>query len=163
MSEDTTSSPTRKRRWVWPVLFLSLAANLLVVGVVAGAMLQGGGDKDGRPGGPARSVLGEPFVRALEPGDRMALGREIVANRDKLRDNRSDLRRRVEVLLETLREEEFDREAVSALLTEQRQLAVTRQEVGEALLLNRLEEMSVEERRAYADRLGKSLMRFRRN
>ena len=142
---------------------MSLALNLLVVGIVVGAMFQGGGkDRDGRPMGPARSVLGEPFVRALEPSDRVALGREIIANRDQLSENRSVLRSRVERLLEQLREEEFDREAVSALLSEQRSLAVNRQEVGEVLLLNRLEDMSVEERRAYADRLGESLMRFRR-
>lgn len=163
MTEEHTSAPQKKRRWVLPLLFVSLALNLLVVGIVVGAMFQGGGkDRDGRPMGPARSVLGEPFVRALEPSDRVALGREIIANRDQLSENRSVLRSRVERLLEQLREEEFDREAVSALLSEQRSLAVNRQEVGEVLLLNRLEDMSVEERRAYADRLGESLMRFRR-
>ena len=162
MTENNASTPPKRRRWVLPLLFVSLALNLLVAGIVFGTVLQGGNERDGRPGGPARSVLGEPFVRALEPTDRMALGREIIANRDQLRENRSDLRARVEVLLETLGEETFDRDAVSALLSEQRGLAVKRQEVGESLLLNRLEEMSLEERRAYADRLGKSLMRFRR-
>ena len=163
MSNEAPQPPQKPRRWLWPVLFLSLALNLLIVGIVVGAVLQGGDRRKDGDLGPARSLMGEPFVRALEPEDRRALGRDILSNRDALRENRSDLRRRVEALLDALRQDTFDRAAVSDLLSEQRQLAVSRQEVGETFLLNRLEAMSAEERRAYADRLAKSLLRFRRN
>ena len=161
MTNDTETPPVRNRRWLAPALFVSLAANLLVAGVVVGAVIAGGPDRGGRPDGPARSLLGEPFVRALESKDRRELGREMMSNRDKLRENRSDIRKRMESLLAALRDEEFDRDALSGLLSEQRGLAIARQELGEELLLNRLEAMSVDERRAYADRLGESFKRFR--
>ena len=162
MTDQTPGPAPRRRRWIGPLLFVSLALNLLVVGAIAGMILTGGPDKRGRSDGPARSLLGAPFVRALEPADRLALGQEMLSNRDQLRENRADLRRRVEALIATLRQETFDRQAVSALLAEQRDLAVTRQEYGEVLLLNRLEGMSLDERRAYADRLGESFRGFRR-
>lgn len=164
MTETPSTQPDqKKRRWLLPTLFVSLALNLLIVGIVVGAVLQGGRDKGGRPDGPARSLLGEPFVRALTSEDRRALGREMLSNRDALRENRADLRDRIERFLETLRQEEFDRDTIAGILNEQRQLAVTRQQLGEDLLLSRLEQMSVAERRAYADRLGENLRRFRRD
>lgn len=153
----------KRRRWLLPTLFVSLALNLLIVGIVVGAVLQGGRDKGGRPDGPTRSLLGEPFVRALTPHDRRALGREMLSNREALSENRANLRNRIERFLEALRQENFDREALAGILNEQRQLAVTRQQLGEDLLLMRLEQMSLSERRAYADRLGENLRRFRRD
>ena len=144
-----------------PLLFISLAINLLILGVVAGALLQRS-DRDGRADGPARSILGAPYIAALEPEDRRALGREILQDRDRLRTNRENLKRRVESLLEELRKEDFDRVRISQLLAEQRNLAVSRQEVGEALLLDRIEAMNLEDRRAYADRLAKAMRGFRR-
>ena len=163
MTDHSTPPETkRRRRWVMPLLFISLAINLLVAGVILGALSQRG-DRDSRADGPARSLLGAPFVQALEPEDRRALGRDILRNRDKLQKNRINLRRRFDELLEELRKEDFDRARVSSLLSEQRSLAISRQDVGETLLLDRLDSMSFEDRRRYADRLDKSLRRFKRN
>ena len=163
MTENqSTTEPKRRRRWVMPLLFVSLAVNLLIIGVVAGAVMQRG-DRDNRTDGPARSILGAPYIRALETEDRRTLGREIIQNRDRLRENRDDLKRRVEGILDELRSPDFDRGRLSELLDEQRRLAVSRQEFGEDLLLDRIEAMSPEDRRAYADRLGDALSRFRRN
>ena len=151
-----------KRRWLWPVVFASLALNLLIVGIVAGAFLSGGG-RDGRESGPVRSLMGEPFIRALEPSDRRAIVGAMVRNRDQLRENREALRARVTSLLDALQAEPFDRAAVATILEEQRRLATGRQMIGEEILLDRLEAMSAEERAAYADRLAKALKRVRKN
>ena len=159
MTQETAPAQERKPRWVWPVLFLSLAANLLVIGTIAGAMIAGGSEKAGRPEGPARSFLGEPFLRSLEPEDRRALGREILANRVQLREGRAEIRKRADTLIETLSAEEFDRDAVSELLSEQRGFITSFQEFGEVLLLNRLEAMTLEERQGYAERLKNNLRR----
>ena len=55
-----------------------------------------------------------------------------------------------------------DPRKVRRLLADQRSVAQGRQELGEVLLLNRLEAMSAEERAAYADRLEKGLRSFRK-
>ena len=107
--------------------------------------------------------MGEPFIRALEQSDRRAIVGAMVRNRDQLRENREALRARVTGLLDALQAEPFDRAAVATILEEQRLLATGRQMIGEEILLDRLEAMSVEERAAYADRLAKALKRVRKN
>ena len=147
--------PSGRRRWLWPVLIVSLALNLLVAGMMLGAAMRA--DVRDRPPGSARSLIGEPFIRALGPDDRRAFVRGMLHDRDMLRANRADLRARVETLLAALSAEEFDRDAVAGILADQRGLAQRRQDIGEALLLDRLEAMNVDERRAYAKRLDEAL------
>ena len=147
--------PSGRRRWVWPVLVVSLALNLLVAGMMLGAAMRA--DVRDRPPGSARSLIGEPFIRALAPEDRHAFVRSMVRDRDALRTNRAELRARVETLLSALSAEEFDRDAVADILADQRALAQRRQDIGEDLLLDRLEAMTLDERRAYAKRLDEAL------
>ena len=159
------SDPAEKprKRWIMPVLFLSLALNLLVAGAIVGrAFAPDGPVKGDRIAGPIRSVIGEPFVRALDRKDRRALLDEIKREAPRFRENREILRQRVEAFLTALRSEPFDADEVQRLMQDQRQVARGRQEFGETLLLRRLEEMSAEERAAYADRLERSLKRLRR-
>ncbi len=144
-----------RRRWVWPVLIVSLTLNLLVAGMMLGAAMRA--DVRDRPPGSARSLIGEPFIRALAPEDRRAFVRSMVRDRDALRTNRAELRARVETLLSALSAEEFDRDAVADILADQRALAQRRQDIGEDLLLDRLEAMTLDERRAYAKRLDEAL------
>jgi uncharacterized membrane protein len=164
MTDPTDTPPKAQRRWLLPLLFLSLAANLLVIGVIAGAFLS--------PDGPRRSssedqravrgVLGEPFFQALPRAERRAMMRDVLANRDQLREGREALRTRVENFLAALRAETFDREEVERLLAEQRQAASRRQDFGEGLLLDRLETMTATERAAYADALEERLRGLKR-
>ncbi|MBT8458793.1 MAG: hypothetical protein KJN60_03895, partial [Boseongicola sp.] len=92
------------RRWVTPVLAVSLICNMLIVGIVAGFLISNGGKSKGgeRLDGPARSLVGTPFIRALEPDNRRALYQEIRRDEDRLRENRSALRARFEALLTAL-------------------------------------------------------------
>ena len=161
MSDDMP--PTRRRRWLLPVLFLSLALNLLIAGAFIGrAMAPDGPGRGERVSGPVRSVIGEPFVRALSKDDRQALFADIKRDAPRIRESRKDLRARFEAFLSALRADPFDTGEVQRLLEAQRQVARGRLEFGETLLLRRLEEMSAEERAAYADRLERSLRRLRR-
>lgn len=151
------------RRWIMSVLLLSLATNLLIVGVVVGAMLSPDGPR--RTDGDQRAVrglIGEPFVRALPTDMRRALIRDVVQNRSQFRESRESLRQRFEAFLAALRAETFDVEEATRLLGEQRNAAIRRQELGEQLLLNRLTEMTFEERAAYADALEDALKQLRR-
>ncbi len=158
-----TEKPTPKRRWVKPLLAVSLICNMLIIGVVAGIVIDNRGkDRGERLDGPARSVVGIPFVRALEPEDRRALYQEIRRDDDRLRENRSALRARFEALLTALNTEPFDPEAVQVILQEQREIALRRQNIGEALLVEQLSRLDPTERAAYADRLARDLRRLRR-
>ncbi len=157
---NASETPPPRRRWLWPVLIISLALNLLIVGVFIGAALRA--NSADRPPGSTRSLIGEPFIRALEPADRRAFVRGMIPDRETLRSNRADLRARLETLLDALSAEDFDRDRVADILADQRTLALRRQVIGEALLLDRLEAMSVDARRAYAERLAEALRRPRR-
>ena len=158
---QTPDAPPKKRRWLMPLLFVSLALNLLVAGLVVGHALSPDARFD-REGRPARGVIGEPFVRALPPADRRALMRDVMQDRDRIRDSRESLKQRFDAFLAALRAVPFDTDEVRRLLQEQREAAVGRQEIGETLLMKRLDDMTDDERAAYADRLEESLQRFKR-
>lgn len=170
MTEDpsrpdrTASPPARPRRWIYPLLFVSLAVNLLIVGMVAGWMISPNrAERADRLDRSVRSVMGEPFLRALPEEHRRALVRDVLSEGARLRENRAALRARFEALLAALRAEPFDPAAVRDLFAQQREVALKRQRVGEDLLLKRLSEMSAAERAAYADRLARALRRLRRD
>lgn len=154
----------KRRRWVTPLLIASLAFNLMIVGLVVGRSLSPDGPhRSGFDPGPSRGLVGEPFVRALPSEERRALVRDILENRSQIRENRDSLRKRFEAFLEALRADPYEPETVGKLLLEQRNVAIGRQEIGEDLLLRRIEAMSDDERSAYADRLEDSLRRFTRH
>ena len=148
---------TGRVRWL---LFGSLAVNLLILGVVIGWVLSPDGPR--RDDRPARSLMGAPFAEALAPEDRRALLREMRGRADRIEGTRDELRARFETLLGALRAEEWDRDAVTAVLDDQRRAAEGRQRLGEELLLDRLDAMTPEARRAYADRLEERVRRGRR-
>ena len=158
MSEQTPP----KRRWVTPLLAVSLVINMLIVGIIAGVFIANGPGKGDRLDGPARSLVGTPFIRALEPEDRRALAQEMRRDGERLRENRTALRARIEALLTALNADPFDSDAVRSILREQRDIALKRQNIGEALLVDQLAKLSREERAAYADRLARDLRRLRR-
>lgn len=159
MTDPAPQAPT-KRRWLLPLLFVSLAANLLIVGVVAGAMLSPNGPRGDQR--DIRGVVGEPFFRALPEHARREMVRDALSSRDRVRESREALKQRFDAFLAALRADPFDAEEVARLLGDQRQAAVRRQELGEELLLRRLVSMSAEERAKYADTLEERLRSFRR-
>lgn len=159
---DASKPPERRfPRWMTVLLVVSLSVNLLVAGILVGATLRHGGErKDDRGRSELSRDLGRtPFVAALDPGDRRAIADRLRREAGPLRANRQELRERFDGLLAALRADSFDRAAVEALLAQQRQAGLRRLEIGEDAILDRLEEMSAEERRAYADRLDRSLRR----
>ena len=154
-----TPEPSRPRRWMGPALALSLALNLLVAGALAGAWMSGHRQDEARRVAVDSMIGRTPFVAALDPDDRREVLRQLRRDAGPLAENRADLRARLDALLEALRADSFDRAQVEALILEQRRIGARRLEIGEAALLDRIAAMSVEERRAYADRLDRSIRR----
>ncbi len=160
---NESSSPRPRRSWLKPLLLVSLALNLVVIGALVGRTLAPDHPRRGDGvAGPVRGVIGEPFAHALDSGDRGVLHDKLAGKRPHLQASRGRLRDLLNELFVALGAEPFRPDEVRRILREQRGVAEERQQLGETLLLERLEAMSPEERSAYADRLERSLRRFRR-
>lgn len=145
------NTPKKRFRWSRVVLVVSLGLNLMVLGIVGGAIAG--------KGGPSRvDVLSfGPYTAALEDADRRALRREVFADGKSLRGMRKLLRQDFEAVLEALRATPFDAaqfEALMAAPTDRiaAQAGYVRQQVLEMIVT-----MEPDERAAYADRLEAKL------
>lgn len=151
---DQKSNPGM-RPWLRVVFGLSLALNLMVVGVVVGSALKWGGKDRGH--GARVEQMGGPLTRALSHRDRREIGREMRKEFGKDRGAQSERRAALEALVADLRAERFDREAVAGHLARQRAILNDRMAFGQGLMLARIEQMSAEDRAAFADRLEQGL------
>jgi len=134
----------------WRVLLIgSLVLNLLVVGVVAGALVRG--DRGLKP--PSRIEAAGPYARAMSEADRRAIALRV---RQSEAGRAMSLRARralIEDLVAAISAEPFEPERVAAVLGTLRARADAVSAEVEAALLERLVLMSPEDRAAFADRL----------
>ena len=145
--------------WVRVLLVASLAANLLIAGMVVGART--GREAGERVRGP-RDAGAMLYLGALPREDRAALVAELRAGGPDRRARVAEALAEVRATLTTLRAEPFDADAFAARLGHQRAVAAGRGERAEALLVARVAAMAPEERRAYADALEETLRRMSR-
>ncbi len=152
---------TPNRRWPWGkiLLFVSLAFNLLIVGLIAGAMLGGPRGSDRNP--LLRDLGYGPFISALPREDKIAITKAMREKGGSIRETRAELRRQFQAFLTALRTEPFDRAEVERLITDQRSRIGERMTLGQSLLLERIEMMSEADRAAYADALEDAIKRRR--
>ena len=147
--------PQKSLRGLRIALGVSVALNLLVVGLVAGAILRDGGPRDRM----VRDLDLGPFTEALSQADRAAIRREFVARVPDLREARRAMRAEFGDLLGVLRAEPFDPDAMRAVMAGQRARMQERLDLGQDLLLERLTAMTPEARQGFADRLEERLRR----
>lgn len=155
-----TSEPKKNVMRGWPriLLFGSLAMNLLVVGLLAGAVLRHGPER--REGGAELRDFGlGPFGNAFTRADRRAIGNAMKDKAGDLRKNREVFRQEFTLLLDALRATPFDAEAVRDSVVAQRLELEVRQDIGQQLVLERISAMSDEDRAKFADRLERSMNR----
>ncbi|GGH21378.1 Heavy-metal resistance [Cribrihabitans marinus] len=144
MSEEKPKMRPRMRL----LLGLSLAMNLVVIGMVAGAVLRHG-TGDGARHPPRNS--GVALFRALPDADRAALRAHL--RRDQAA-GRAARREEMQALAEMLRTDPFDAEALADRVRRHARERTARAEAAQALWLDRVRAMSDAERAAYADRLS---------
>lgn len=149
--------PRRVAVWVKGVLAVSLAVNLLIVGLVAGFFLSTGPGGDDRSRALTTLGLG-PFAVALTREDREALLARI--DREAQRGARREIGGAMRDLGAILRSEPFDRDAASAVLRQTRGAAERLQAQGHDALLDQLQAMTPEARRALSERLQRTLRRM---
>ena len=152
---DPTEAPRPKMRTgLRIVLFVSLALNLLVAGLVVGAVASG------RAGDKARMNLNfGPFIRALNEEDRRAIAREVRGNPEARPPSPLERRRDLVEIVEILRADPFDVDRLDALLTKQRDAGTRVVVAAHAAFAERLAAASPQERAAFADRLEAELRR----
>lgn len=155
---DTDEIKRGAGRWIRVLLFVSLALNLLVVGVMVGFFLKGA------PAGRADRydpVL--PYSRAFDEDQRRDLW---TAFRGSLPREGGGLRARhladYTRALDLLRSETFDVAQMEALLADQVTRGAEVRAQGQKALAAYLAGMSPQARLAYADRLEDELEKMRR-
>ena len=132
----------RSRSWVWrTVLGVSLALNLLVVGVVAGALWTRGGWSPAPQAVPGQMLGPVPFLAALDQADRAAMRTGWRARGPDLRRLRSERREELQALADALRSDPFDPAALEAVLEDQSRRLAERQALARGLLMERVAEM----------------------
>lgn len=150
-SPAAAAKPSRKLRIA---LAVSLALNLAVIGMVAGAMLREG--HDFRRSMPRDLGFG-PFAEALRPEDRKALRDGLIARAPEIRDARRQMRADTQALLGVLRADPFDPAGLHGLMEAQHNRLSTQLKLGQELLEDFLAAMPPEERRAFVERLEAGL------
>jgi uncharacterized membrane protein len=159
---DAPEPKTRKSGiWLRVVLFSSLAINLLIIGMVAGALLRGGPGPQGRPRAdvPFFDLGNGPIGRALSGESRQQIGRGMAAREPDLRANREEIRAQYGELIRALRKDPFDPALVERIITAQQRKLLARQDIGKNLLVARVAQMTPEQRAEYATRLERFLRR----
>jgi len=141
-------------------LFVSLALNLLVAGLVGGVALSFRGGGDGPPVARLVRDLGlGPFLRALSDNDRRALGAAAESRRTDLRKHRQEMRATFTETLAALRDEPFDPQRLASVIGRQSEIANRSRGLGQELLVARIAAMAPAERLALADRLERKVRR----
>lgn len=142
-------------RWARVALILSLALNLLVVGVVAAGLW-----RVGKYHGHADRISGPALYRALPDADRRALRRQM-STRFKERGHEKPTRptESIQALADLLRSDPLDSQALADVLTDQAKARADFHSGMREAWVAHVSEMSLQERRNYADRIESHLAR----
>jgi len=162
MSDETGGVDGPKKRpfrWGRLLLGVSLALNLAVVGLVGGAVLNRAREVGGPPPPNGEFLNYGPYTMALSDEDRLKLRRGLIGEAGVLRDNRREVRRDFDRLLETLRADPYDPAATRLVLDAQQARVQKQVDLVRQVLVEHLNGMSTAERTDFADRLEAVLRR----
>lgn len=158
-----SGNAARMPRWLKALFALSLAGNLAVVGLVAGAALRGEGPDRRHPKAPpppaASEAIGGVMFRYFDTDQRRALKALADGPYDNIVERRVA---ELQDLLALIRAEPLDLAALKAeIATQSQTIAEFRVAVQEAWL-SRLAAMDAGERAELADKVEKHIARFRK-
>lgn len=150
---STITPKSRMRPGLRILLIVSLALNVMIVGVVAGGILKG---RSPGPFGGFDMTIG-PFAEALGDNDRRAIRAELRDRRDIRPPRYDDRIAAMQGFLAAVRADNFDPAQIEIMFAEQRARAGNAMEAGQQALLNRIVAMDRDERARFADRLEREL------
>lgn len=162
MTTNTQSPDGKEQRPARPLggrgsgvaLALSLAVNLLLIGLIAGAMARGPAGRHGMIGGDAGFG---PLTAGLSHADRRALRERYEALRPDFRAERAAMHEDFLALAQVLNAPEWDRAAAEAILARNGARTADRLREGQAVFLDYLDTLSPATRQALAARLAAAL------
>lgn len=154
MSDDVIK-PSKGPRWVKIALAVSLSLNLLIVGLAFGMFNQ---VRKGAPPIRAGEAAGA-YTFALKPEDRHEIGKAMYDRSKSSGRDRERVTGEYERMITILTADTFDREAAKEVLGSQFDIANERRVIAEDLLLDRLEEMTAQERVEFSERLREGVKR----
>ncbi|MDG2339678.1 MAG: periplasmic heavy metal sensor [Paracoccaceae bacterium] len=154
MSDDVKET-SKGPRWVKIALAVSLSANLLVVGLAFGMFTQ---VRKGAPPIKAGESAGA-YTFALSPRDRREIGKSMADQSKSSGRDRQRVTGEYDRMIAILKAETFDRDAAKQVLGSQFEIANERRLTAEDLLLDRLEQMTLEERIEFSERLLEGVKR----
>jgi len=150
---DVVDTPTPKRGWMKSILIVSLGLNLAVVGLVGGMMLRGGPEERFRAERDVGALGLRLYYRALDDGNRAALNGAIRANHGQFRTGRNTIRVHLLTLADALSADPYEPSAVVAELHKHGGIVSGNISLGQRLLMEQINAMSVDERKALSERL----------
>jgi len=150
MDKQAESKRPGCRLWLRILLGVSLALNLLVLGLVVGAALRFGGADRMRP----QQSLGAILYRQLPREDRRSLRAQLRASPADRAERR---RAEADAVADALRATPFDARRLRQLLAERVRRGEEWQSAVQRAWMTRIEAMSDAERAAYADRLQSAM------
>lgn len=139
------------------LLAVSLALNLLFIGLIGGAAWRGGPPQEGAQRIAGLGNFAAPYVRALPREDRQIIQSELRRQHPQM--GRKARAKAYQQVIDALRITPFDRAAVVAVLDGQSRLGADVLATGQAAWLARIEAMDAAQRQAYATRLQDRLAR----
>lgn len=156
MAETGQKTPGM-RGWLKVLFGVSLALNLLVLGVVGGAVMRHGG-WDGGHHPPRADMVGGPLTRALSQKDKRDVAREMRRTyRAEGRGGRAAYHAAMQQLVTDLRAEPFDPDPVKVQMAHMRDMLGERVAIGQQILLDHLAQMDPDARHAFAARLEEAM------
>ncbi|MCV2881394.1 periplasmic heavy metal sensor [Actibacterium sp. XHP0104] len=155
--------PAGKFRWGRVVLVLSLGLNLLVFGLIGGAILKHGGPPSRAAGQVDFLGYSGPYARALDHEQREHLRDRLGQSADTWRENRAAVRRDFQLILTALRARPYDAAALEAALEAQQARVDAHARQIRAEMLAQIAAMDDHDRHEFAERLERMLRRGARH
>lgn len=149
----TTRKPSRRFK---ALLFVSLAFNLVILGLVAGAALRfGGGDDHKRGHGPRF----DPVLWAFDRDDRREIGRKLHASHGARQQTRKQLDVVTREMVVILQAEPFDQGALEDAVQRRSAVMLDMRDRGAQAIVAHILRMTPAERQAFALRIEDNLTR----
>lgn len=162
MSASDSSAPPAKRRWVKPLLVVSLALNLLFVGLVAGAFWRHGFGAWGGPKGKIFAAAIEQLITEL-PAEKRKKAEDVLARlRSELQPRAQERRKARARAIKALTADPFNEENFRDALANVRAIRAGVDKARHELGVELVRKLSVEERQRLLELFRKKRREHRR-
>ena len=146
-SDRTPAEQKSCRRWLTVLLFVSLIANVFLLGLVGGRLLHLGGWFWGRPAyvqqlGPMAGRALQHLLSPLSAADRQIVLDTVHGHVDELQQINQSIRDQRKVVAQLLKADTFDRKAVDDAFAELRRRTDAMQAKLEAAVSDAIEKLS---------------------